>query len=54
MIIVRIDGGLGNQMFCYAFAIALRESLGKEVLIDSHRYKFFPIIRDMNSIIFLI
>ncbi len=42
MIIVRIDGGLGNQMFCYAFAIALRESLGKEVLIDSHRYKFFP------------
>lgn len=42
MKIVRIDGGLGNQMFCYAFAIALRESSGEEVLIDSHRYKFFP------------
>lgn len=42
MKIVRIDGGLGNQMFCYAFAIALREVSGEEVLIDTHRYKFFP------------
>ncbi len=42
MIIIRIDGGLGNQMFCYAFAVALRESSGKEVLIDTHRYSFFP------------
>lgn len=42
MRIVRIDGGLGNQMFCYAFALALRESSGEEVLIDSHRYAFFP------------
>lgn len=42
MKIVRIDGGLGNQMFCYAFALSLRESSGEEVLIDSHRYAFFP------------
>ena len=42
MKIVRIDGGLGNQMFCYAFAIALREASGDDVFIDSHRYKFFP------------
>lgn len=42
MKIVRIDGGLGNQMFCYAFAIALREASGNKVLIDTHRYKFFP------------
>lgn len=42
MKIVRIDGGLGNQMFCYAFAIALAETSKDEVLIDSHRYKFFP------------
>lgn len=42
MKIVRIDGGLGNQMFCYAFALALAKASGDEVLIDSHRYKFFP------------
>lgn len=42
MKIVRIDGGLGNQMFCYAFAVALREACGEEVKLDSHRYKFFP------------
>lgn len=42
MKIVRIDGGLGNQMFCYAFALALKAATGQEVLIDSHRYKFFP------------
>lgn len=42
MKIVRIDGGLGNQMFCYAFAIALAEASGEEVLLDTHRYKFYP------------
>lgn len=42
MKIVRIDGGLGNQMFCYAFAVALREASKEEILLDTHRYKFFP------------
>ncbi|MCH5327992.1 MAG: alpha-1,2-fucosyltransferase [Coprobacter sp.] len=42
MKIVRIDGGLGNQMFCYAFALALAKASGENVLIDTHRYKFFP------------
>lgn len=42
MKIVRIDGGLGNQMFCYAFALALAHESGEDVLIDTHRYKFFP------------
>lgn len=42
MKIVRIDGGLGNQMFCYAFALALAHESGEDVMIDSHRYKFFP------------
>lgn len=42
MKIVRIDGGLGNQMFCYAFALALQKAAGEDVLIDTHRYKFFP------------
>lgn len=42
MKIVRIDGGLGNQMFCYAFALALQQSSGEEVLVDTHRYTYFP------------
>lgn len=42
MKIVRIDGGLGNQMFCYAFALALAKGTGDDVFIDTHRYKFFP------------
>lgn len=42
MKIVRIDGGLGNQMFCYAFALALANAAGEDVLLDSHRYAFFP------------
>ena len=33
MQIVKIMGGLGNQMFAYAFAMALRE-LGREVALD--------------------
>lgn len=42
MKIVRIDGGLGNQMFCYAFALALQNVSGEDVLIDTHRYAYFP------------
>lgn len=35
MKIVKILGGLGNQMFQYAFLLALRESSGDEVLMDT-------------------
>ncbi len=33
-IIIRLDGGLGNQMFMYAFAKFMQEQ-GYEVLLDS-------------------
>lgn len=40
MKIVNVIGGLGNQMFQCAFAIALREvGHGEEVYIDTHHYK---------------
>ncbi|MEG1729936.1 MAG: alpha-1,2-fucosyltransferase [Bacteroidaceae bacterium] len=35
MKIVKIVGGLGNQMFQYAFLLTLRESSGDEVLMDT-------------------
>ena len=34
MKIVRIIGGLGNQMFQYALLVALRETFHEEVLMD--------------------
>ena len=37
MIIVKITGGLGNQMFCYAYAKALQKR-GHEVKIDNSAY----------------
>ena len=40
MIIVRVMGGLGNQMFQYAFAKKLQK-LGHEVKLDSTYYKTF-------------
>lgn len=40
MKIVNVIGGLGNQMFQCALAIALRETYkGEDVLIDTHHYK---------------
>lgn len=36
MIYLSIKGRLGNQMFQYAFARALQEKLGQEILIDWH------------------
>lgn len=36
--IVKISGGLGNQMFCYAFALALQNA-GHEVFVDTSLYK---------------
>ncbi|MBX4197917.1 alpha-1,2-fucosyltransferase [Candidatus Parcubacteria bacterium] len=38
MIIVRISGGLGNQMFQYAFARAIKEKTGLEVRLDTDYY----------------
>ena len=40
MKIVNIIGGLGNQMFQYAFAIALQEKWKEEVKIDTHHYNY--------------
>lgn len=36
--IVDIIGGLGNQLFCYAFARALKERSGAEVLLNVSHY----------------
>lgn len=44
MKIVNILGGLGNQMFQYAFAIALRERFSEEnVRIDPSGFKGYPL-----------
>lgn len=40
MKIVNIIGGLGNQMFQYAFALALQEKWKEEVKIDTHHYNY--------------
>ena len=39
MKIVKYRGGLGNQMFIYAFSVALRETFRQEILVDTHYYK---------------
>jgi len=39
MKVVNISGGLGNQMFQYAFAISLKCKLQENVLIDIHHFK---------------
>jgi hypothetical protein len=41
MQIVKVMGGLGNQMFSYAFALALRK-LGREVALDTSSYERYP------------
>lgn len=39
MKIVKYIGGLGNQMFIYAFSVALRETFKQEIQADTHYYK---------------
>ena len=43
MKIVNILGGLGNQMFQYAFLIALRESTGVETFYDASLFRTYPL-----------
>lgn len=43
MKIVNILGGIGNQMFQYAFLIALREATKTEVLYDASVFKTYPL-----------
>ena len=35
--IVKMVGGLGNQMFCYAFAKAMKQN-GYEIILDATSY----------------
>lgn len=45
MKIVNIFGGLGNQMFQYAFAVVLQQKYpSEEVMVDTQLYKF-PIVK---------
>ena len=39
MKIVKYIGGLGNQMFIYAFSVALRETFKQDIYVDTHYYK---------------
>ena len=39
MKIVKYIGGLGNQMFIYAFSVALRETFKQEIFVDTHYYQ---------------
>lgn len=49
MKILNIRGGLGNQMFQYAVAIALKQIFPEEdVLIDTHLYKY-PIVKSYKG-----
>lgn len=51
MRIVNVCGGLGNQMFQYAFALALKERFpGEDILLDTQHYRhlFFGRIGSYN------
>jgi hypothetical protein len=42
MILTRIVGGLGNQMFQYASGLGLARKLGTEVVVDNNYYRAIP------------
>jgi len=42
MKIVKVSGGLGNQMFQYAFARALEIRSGEDVYLDTSTYSYMP------------
>lgn len=42
MVLVEIEGGLGNQMFQYAAGKALSTRLGVPLLLSSHVFRSFP------------
>ena len=37
-IIVKMEGGLGNQMFQYAHAVSLQKELGGKIVLDKHAF----------------
>lgn len=39
MIILRVEGGLGNQMFQYAFARTIQRKYGGKIIFDLHTFK---------------
>ena len=43
MKIVQIIGGLGNQMFQYSLALALRKRYGNEVAVDTCFFRGYPL-----------
>ena len=47
MKIINISGGLGNQMFQYAFLLAMREATGDDCLMDASKYA--QVISTRNS-----
>lgn len=40
MIVIKLQGGLGNQMFQYAFGRTIQNKLGGELILDTSDYKF--------------
>jgi Glycosyl transferase family 11 len=45
MVIVRLTGGLGNQMFQYAAGRALADRLGAELLLDTRAFEYVVAFR---------
>lgn len=43
MKVINISGGLGNQMFQYAFLLAMREATGDECLMDVSKYATYKL-----------
>lgn len=50
MIIVRIVGGLGNQLFQYSFAKALSLKYNKKLFIDDSLFKHYQSIEEQSTI----